>query len=84
MALRIKDEVDLKELEKFGFVFDEESGKYIFNKKCKNDKGGISLTVQSWNRKIYVWSNTNNVKDEEIIAKTYDLIQAELVEKVSD
>lgn len=79
--LRIKKDVDLKELEKFGFKFDEECGKYIFN-IYKDKRGGISLTVRSWDKKIYVWSNTDCVVDEELIVKLYDLITAGMVEKV--
>ena len=82
--LKIKDDVDLKELEKFGFKFDEDSGKYSYNVILKNKNGGITLTVQSWNRKIYLWANINSSKNEEIIEFLYDLIKADLVEKVGE
>ena len=81
--LKIKDDVDLKKLEKFGFKFNEDSGKYLYNIKLKDGNGGITLTIQSWNRKIYLWTNTNDNKNEEIIELLYDLIRANLVEKIN-
>ncbi len=82
--LKIKDDVDLKELEKFGFKFYEDCGKYLYNIVLRNGNGGITLTIQSWNRKIYLWSNTNDNRNEEIIKILYDLIKANLVEKVEE
>lgn len=66
--LKIKDNVNLKELEKFGFEYDDVFGKY---KKVKNGTEGIF--VQVWNRKIYMlgWRLLDTI---------YDLIKADMVE----
>ena len=68
--LRIRKDSDLKELEKFGFEHREET------KECselyeKNTKEGAT-EVFVWNREIFC-------QDLDVI---YDLIQANLVEKV--
>ena len=82
--LKIKDDVDLKELEEFGFKFDEDNGKYIYDILLGFGMGKMALIIQSWNRKIYLWSNTSSSKNEEIIKLIYELIKADLIEKVGD
>ena len=76
--LKIKDDVDLKELGKFGFK-EYEHG-YVFNKS----KYDISLNVYKSDRKVIIFSGQyddyENGKNVE--PKLYDLIQAGLVEKV--
>ena len=62
--IKIKDEVDLKELEKFGFEFNNGTGKYVFSVRYPAGNGGMEIIVKFWDRKIYVWSNTNCIKDE--------------------
>ncbi len=71
--LKIKDNVDLKELEKFGFHIK------------------LYDTFESANYENLIWVNTKNKKiiidnfvGDEIITKLYDLIKADLVEKVDD
>ena len=68
--LKIKDNVDLKELEKFGYVYIE-SGHYY----CKDN----IYCIDKKTRQCYV---SLDYKDEDIA--DYDLIKADLVEKVSD
>ena len=74
--LKIKDSVDLKELEKFGLKYkketDSEFEMYEWTRKTKFTYDYVSVFV--WNRSI-----NSNATD-----KLYDLIQAGLVEKVSD
>jgi len=83
MALRIKDNVDLKELEKFGFKL-----KY-------NENNGNPFSYEKeftgWNRisdiTIYVENREIDCCIEEgmpVIETLYDLIKADLVEKVND
>ena len=49
MALRIKDNVDLKELEKFGFKYNDYSGQY---KICeRNIDGTTYIYINVWNKK---------------------------------
>ena len=48
--LRVKDNVDLKELEKFGFKYNDYSGQY---KICeRNIDGATYIYINVWNRKI--------------------------------
>lgn len=67
--LKIKDSVDLKELEKFGFRKDKNIYYY------KNVFGVVVLMIFD-NRKIL------NPKDDNGNLILYDLIKADLVEKV--
>ncbi len=67
--LKIKDSVDLKELEKFGFKKDKNI--YFFKNICN-----ATVLMAFDNRKI------SNPKDDQGNEVLYDLIQAGLVEKV--
>ena len=69
--LKIKDNVDLKELEKFGFKKDKNIYYY------KNVFSVIVLRIFD-NRKI------SNPTDDNGNVLLYDLIKADLVEKVDD
>ena len=73
--LKIKDNVDLKELEKFGFKFNEIIGKWYFETRSMFEY----IYINSWNRIIVV----DSIKG---IASSvlFDLIQAGLVEKVGE
>lgn len=77
--LKIKDEVNLKELEKFGFKESDWIDKKATN--LSNSETTIELyddIYNRWNtRKIYVIGSA-------FLDTVYDLIQAGLVEKVSD
>ena len=81
--LRIKEEIDLKELEKFGF------------KKTKSTGGEIFYYPVAWNYGLYVEITINvdriisldvNYEDfySEDIDVLFDLIQAGYVEKVEE
>ena len=76
--LKIKDNVDLKELEKFDFVRDA----------CFIDGNGNTmyyyefLTVNIATRELYICSGCDEIFGDKEITKLYDLIQARLVEKV--
>jgi len=76
--LKIKDNVDLKELEKFGFKED-----IIVDEKCyiKEFNLGINYreTIIIWEKDKNIQVNANNILDT-----LYDLIQANLVEKVEE
>ena len=75
--LKIKDNVDLKELEKFDFKYNDDIGQYVLNLINK------PLTINVWNRKINI--EDYNILTENILANLlYDLIQAGLVEKVEE
>lgn len=90
--LKIKDFVDLKELEKFGFDLraGESVGTNDFSDPYVDDNYGElicgNIIVKDspryeWNRNIEFMCFSVSNKDFELL---YDLIQAGLVEKVSD
>lgn len=84
--LKIKDNVDLKELEKFGFKakYNEDTGKiksYAYENK----------RIEVANRLIPFWRDYNEYSeinreyyDSDIVELLYDLIQAGLVEKAEE
>lgn len=84
--LKIKDDVDLKELEKFGFEYNENEKEY--HKKISDSE---IIEIQKWGHEqknqihLFIddeyyncWTNDNSF---DLI---FDLIQAGLVEKVGD
>ena len=73
--LKIKDNVDLKELEKYGF--DLEQTKDKFDQVYGFDKG--LLFYKDSNTIILPWNNQSTALDV-----LYDLIKADLVEKVDE
>lgn len=76
--LKIKDNVDLKELEKFGFAYhnDIESGYY----GCCEKSNGFTEVFINNARVISIYAITKkSIFDLDVL---YDLIQAGLVEKV--
>ena len=80
MALRIKDNVDLKELENFGFKYNDYSGQY---KICERDIARATyIYINVWNRKILFRQDKS--LDKECLNALYDLIKADLIEKVDD
>lgn len=81
MALRIKPNVDLKELEKFGFVKDSHCPNK-FLPDC--DYCYEFLRVDIYCKKIFMSSGVDEVNGDEEIIKLYDLIKADLVEKVDE
>ena len=87
--LKIKDNVDLKELEKFGYIYDEQLNKYtkLFH-YCWFWRE-IDVYIDNPNfksREIQAYSSiiTEIVKEEWIEKNIQDLIKADLVEKVED
>lgn len=80
--LKIKDKVDLKELEKFGFELDEDMGQYFYygftEPSCNSE---IRIYVEKGSRKISTGFD-RCVNPYKIHDKIYDLIQAGLVEKI--
>lgn len=92
--LKIKDNVDLKKLEKFGFKakYDEDTGKVnAYQKKLEKDIGGLLISITETKSLIKIFrapneKNTewriNHYNDYFDVDTLYDLIQAGLVEKV--
>lgn len=91
--LKIKDNVDLKELEKFGFKpkYDENTGQICaYQKKCEKDAGGLLVNITETTSLIRIYRalkgenkiwRINKYNDYFDIDTLYDLIQAGLVEK---
>ena len=71
--LKIKDDVNLKELEKFGFKYNDDTESYDYHKKIE---GRIDNITVSCNDKKIVYDNGYNI--------VYDLIIANLVENVEE
>lgn len=81
--LKIKDNVDLKELEKFGFFKDYLVDTLVYRKVIKQEIGILKqeceIIIWKENKNIDVFT-TKGLLDEVL----YDLIKADLVEKVED
>lgn len=77
--LKIKDDLELKELEKFGFNYNKIENEYEYEED--NEKIGIPK-----NKYIYLEylgkGFVGNIIEEKSIDILYDLIQAGLVEKI--
>ena len=79
--LKIKDNVDLKELEKFGFVYFE-GRNYNFYECKSNENIELTYFVDCDFRNITV--STYDGDEVELDNLIYDLIKADLVEKVGE
>lgn len=75
--LKIKDAIDLKELEKFGFHYDDEYGSYKL--RGKGIYNFDYICVNSWNRNITMYNEYKY--DMTCLNALYDLIKVDLVEK---
>ena len=73
--LKIKDNVDLKELEKYGFK------KYFGYAKCYNKSLTCSIDIDFENY-IIINVKNNDPKKYDLLNDLYDLIKADMVEKV--
>lgn len=81
--LKIKELVDLKELEKFGFKlkYNENNGKpFIYEKEFIGWNRRSDITIYIEDRKI----NCYIEEEMGIIETLYDLIKADMVEKVEE
>lgn len=75
--LKIKDNVDLKELEKYGFKLNSNEEYQLTIEK----KNIITIIVVEYERTIYVQSIGYVVEELNVL---YDLIKADIVEKVEE
>ena len=93
--LKIKDNIDLKELEKYGFKYDEDSECYVKQIFSQHTKGmfvpfvatGYLILKDDGTFIDYLTNKYMNAEKEhkESLNKVYDdLIKADLVEKVDD
>ena len=79
--LKIKDNVDLKELEKYGFRFIDSTGRYEYYNRAYT-----IIYIKSWNREISIEYLTNAIDSYEhkLEPVIYDLIKDGLVVKVDN
>lgn len=92
--LKIIDDVDLKELEKFGFKakYDEDTGEINAYEKVNKEKKylGLGITKEIIKSKIRIFKRTNvewrinPYKELFDVDTLYDLIKADLVEKAKE
>ena len=75
-----RKKIDLKELEKFGFKFNENNGKYGYVER--NCDGFTYININCWNRKILF--EQEKEYDQICLKILYDLIVAGYVEKVEE
>lgn len=83
--LKIKDNVNLKELEKYGFTYLNYNNTYI--KDLGNDRRGAYCTLYIEDRILYIdfCGDDNGYSGNDILnVVIYDIIQAGLVEKVDE
>lgn len=80
--LKIKDNVDLKELEKYGFEYH----RMVYIKEIIRAEEDIlerkTIYVSEYDREISIKNGLFNIDEE--LNTIYDLIKADLVEKVSE
>ena len=89
--LKIRDDVDLKELEKFGFKpkYDENTGKIRAYEKIKKEQEyiGLCVTIETIKNRIRIFRKNdkewriNPLIDYFDVDTLYDLIKANLVAK---
>ena len=82
--LKIRDNVDLKELEKYGFklIGDKISKNYIKKISDRNDYNDAYLIIAPITNILLIETHTDTIRDKLDIL--YDLIKADLVEKVEE
>lgn len=91
--LKIKDDVDLSILEKFGFKYEKkkyyiETSRELMDSESRTAVFPVSkrfaIYINTTDRKIIVTKNIVCWKDQSKVEVLFDLIQSGLVEKVED
>lgn len=77
--LKIKDDVDLKELEKFGFVQNSRLN-YEYIRTLPSDERIYRIYITARHHNIQIQTYGNGIIAKSLQEKIYDLIQAGLVE----
>lgn len=78
--LKIKDNVDLKKLKKYGFKLEPLFEQNIYNYYINDE---VVLSVIEKNREIYIDILGKGIYEIDIPVVLYDLIKDDLIEKVS-
>lgn len=92
--LKIKDEIDINELRKFGFKpkYHEDTGEIIAYQKTNKEieYEGLTVKLETVKSEIRIFKRTkvgwiiNKYKERADLDTLYDLIQAGLVEKMEE
>ena len=79
--LKIKDDVDLKELEKFNFEYDEDNDYWFYYGFTEpNDQSEVRYYTDNKDRRISIGFDMY-VNPYKVLDKIYDLIQARISRK---
>ena len=83
--LKIKDNVDLKELEKYGFEYNKLLDEYVIDIAIDRRGACVELAIRRRYLKLdFIGDDTGGSGEDYLDDVIYDLIKADLVEKVSD
>ena len=77
MALHIKSDAASKEFEPYGFIKDNYNVLYNYQ---QNRFTGIRVEIET--RRIGIYNSADIIVEKETLTKLYDLIKANLVEKI--
>ena len=83
--LKIKESVDLKELEKFGFEYNGLLNEYVID--IATDRRGACVELAIRRRYLllnFIGDDTGNSGEDYLDDILYDLIKADMVEKVEE
>ena len=81
--LKLKDNVDLKELEKYGFKYDELNKGYKVQSSHFKSYGNAEMFIYE-NHNLFFNQSAYFTNEQFLIDVLYDLIKADLVEKIDD
>jgi hypothetical protein len=79
---KVKDSVDLKELEKFRF--DKENFSYTRDEKLSKSGNEIVTMIDKNNKKIFTYILVNGLRFVNPQKYIQDLIKADLIEKIEE
>jgi hypothetical protein len=84
--LKIKDSVDLKELEKFGFEYNKLLDEYVIDIATDRRGACVELVIDKDKkiRLVFGGQDTGDVGEDYIDDAIYDLIKADMVVKIDD
>ena len=83
--LKIKSEIDLKELEKFGFKYNELLDEYVIDIATDRRGACVELAIRRRYLKLdFIGDDTGGSGEDYLDSVIYDLIKDGLVEKVEE
>ena len=83
VMLKIKDNVDLKELEKFGFEYNDLLDEYVIDIATDRRGACVELAIRRRYLKLnFIGDDTGGSGEDYLDDILYDLIKADMVDKV--